>query len=115
MNGVAVTPGVNDEFDLNGDNVIDNADRDLWLVRQRLPKTDLASPYLVGDADLDGFVEVSDFNAWNAPSSPPTCGGTKAISMETAWWTSQILTRGMPPNSSRLMVLRAFLNLHRLA
>ncbi len=64
MNGVAVTPGVNDEFDLNGDNVIDNADRDLWL-SSAAAQNGLGSPYKIGDANLDGFVDVSDFNAWN--------------------------------------------------
>ncbi len=64
LGGVAVTPGVNDEFDLNGDNVIDNADRDLWLASAAL-ENGLDSAYLVGDANLDGVVDVSDFNIWN--------------------------------------------------
>lgn len=62
--GVAVTPGVNDQFDLNGDDVIDNADRDLWL-SSAASQNGLSSPYKIGDANLDGSVDVSDFNSWN--------------------------------------------------
>ncbi len=63
--GVAVMPGVNEEFDLNGDNVINNADRDLWLA-SAASENGLDSAYLVGDSNLDGVVDVSDFNNWNS-------------------------------------------------
>ncbi len=62
--GVPVVNGVNDEFDLNGDNVIDNADRSVWLA-DAATENGLGSPYLVADANLSGSVDVTDFNAWN--------------------------------------------------
>ena len=52
-------------FDLTGDGIIDNADVDQWLAIAAT-ENGLASPYFRGDANLDGFVEVSDFNRWNS-------------------------------------------------
>lgn len=63
--GVAVTAGTNDQFDLNGDNVIDNSDRDSWLT-EAATENGLGSPYKLGDANLDGVVDVSDFGIWNS-------------------------------------------------
>ena len=63
-NGVAVTPGVNDQFDLNGDDVIDLMDRDEWLALAG-SQNGLTSPYKLGDANLDGIVDAEDFIAWN--------------------------------------------------
>jgi hypothetical protein len=62
--GVAVTPGVNDQFDLTGDDIINNDDRDAWLAGAAT-ENGLGSPYKVGDSNLDGSVDVSDFNLWN--------------------------------------------------
>ena len=62
--GVAVTPGVNDQFDLTGDGVIDLDDRDEWLA-QAAQQNELASPYKLGDANLDGVVDGMDFILWN--------------------------------------------------
>ena len=53
-------------FDLTGDGYVDTLDRDLWLVDaggQNLPS---ANAYLLGDANLDGAVDASDFNIWNS-------------------------------------------------
>ena len=61
-----IAAGTNEgAFDLNGDAVVDTADRDLWL--ELAGEMNLASgnPYLLGDANLDGSVDVSDFNLWN--------------------------------------------------
>ena len=62
--GVVVTPGANDQFDLNGDGMIDLLDRDDWLAGAATANG-LLTPYLLGDANLDGFVDVTDFNQWN--------------------------------------------------
>ena len=63
-NGVAVTPGQNDIFDLNADGMLDLADRDEFLALAA-GAAGLSGPYLVGDANLDGFVDGPDFVAWN--------------------------------------------------
>jgi hypothetical protein len=62
--GVDVTPGVNDQYDLNHDGLIDLEDRDQWLALAG-SQNGLMSPYKLGDADLDGVVDGSDFIAWN--------------------------------------------------
>ena len=49
---------VGSEYDLNGDGTIDAADGQYMI-------TDVMG-LLLGDADLNGDVDVSDFNAWNA-------------------------------------------------
>ena len=50
---------------MTGDGVVDGSDLDEWL--RQAGATNLASggSYLDGDANLDGFVDVSDFNIWN--------------------------------------------------
>jgi hypothetical protein len=63
--GVAVVVGSNDQFDLTGDGTIDLADLDEWLA-QAAPVHGLGSPYKRGDANLDGVVDGTDFNLWNA-------------------------------------------------
>lgn len=62
--GVPVIPGVNDQFDLNGDDVIDLDDRDDWLALAG-SQNGLMSPYLVADSNLDGTVDGGDFLNWN--------------------------------------------------
>ena len=71
---VAVTPGVNDQFDLNGDGQIDLSDLSAWLA-SAASENGLGSPYIAGDANLDGFVDASDFNIWN----------TGKFTVTTAW------------------------------
>jgi cytochrome c peroxidase len=51
-------------FDMNGDGVIDNVDRDAWLLEAG-QVNGFREAYLLGDANLDGLVDVSDFNRWN--------------------------------------------------
>lgn len=63
-NGVNVTIGSNDQFDLNGDGMIDSADLGEWL-DIAAAENGFGSPYKLGDANLDGFVDASDFNIWN--------------------------------------------------
>lgn len=62
--GVAVTPGINDEFDMTGDGVINLSDRDAWLALAA-SQQGFSSPYKLGDANLDGRVDGVDFIRWN--------------------------------------------------
>ncbi len=50
-------------FDLNGDAIVDTADLDLWL--EAAGTFNVGGAYLPGDANLDGVVDISDFNVWN--------------------------------------------------
>ena len=52
----------NAEFDLSGDGVVDQADIDAWLALAG-PANGWGGPLLRGDANCDGFVDGSDFNA----------------------------------------------------
>ncbi len=63
---VAVIAGSTDDpqFDLTGDGQVDTADLDAWLAAGAAANG-FASSYLYGDANLDGSVDVSDFNIWN--------------------------------------------------
>jgi hypothetical protein len=63
--GVIVVPGVNSQFDLSGDGVINNDDVDEWLA-MAATENGLLSPYRRGDADLSGAVDGTDFNLWNS-------------------------------------------------
>ncbi len=64
---VAVIAGSTQDpaFDLTGDGQVDAADLDAWLAAGAA-QNGFSSPYLHGDANLDGSVDVSDFNIWNA-------------------------------------------------
>ena len=53
----------NPDFDLNGDNVVDNGDRDQWL--DDAGNMNIGAAYLVADFNLDGDVDGQDFVAWN--------------------------------------------------
>ena len=55
----------NEDYDLNGDGSINVADRNEWLSLAAV-ENGLPSPYKLGDANLDGFVEGEDFIEWNA-------------------------------------------------
>ncbi len=61
-----IVAGTNDPtFDLNGDTVVDAGDRDSWLAEAGAVNNASGNPYLDGDANLDGSVDVGDFNVWN--------------------------------------------------
>jgi hypothetical protein len=64
-NGVSVTLGINDHFDINGDTLIDLLDRDAWLAHAAA-EDNLGTPYKLADANLDGIVDGQDFLDWNA-------------------------------------------------
>ena len=59
---VIATGGADNGFDLNGDNLVDQADLQTWL--DLAGALNLASPYLPGDANLDGDVNAMDYAIW---------------------------------------------------
>ncbi|MEM8680358.1 MAG: hypothetical protein AAGF97_13500 [Planctomycetota bacterium] len=62
----AIASGGNDPLDdLTGDGVVGLDDRDAWLTEAGAMNLPSGSPYLVGDANLDGVVDGQDFIAWN--------------------------------------------------
>ncbi len=61
----------NQQFDRNGDGTIDLADRDQWLA-DAAKANGLASAYQLGDANLNGDVDTSDFNIWNQNKFSPS-------------------------------------------
>ena len=52
-------------FDLTDDGLVDLADRDAWLTQAGAENLPSGNAYLLGDADLNGNVDGSDFNLWN--------------------------------------------------
>ena len=52
-------------FDLTGDGLVTVADRDEWLALAGAENLSSGNPYRLGDANLDGSVDGSDFGAWN--------------------------------------------------
>ena len=62
----AIAAGQTDTaFDLTGDGFYDMTDIDAWLAEAGANNLASGNPYLIGDANLDGTVDVSDFNVWN--------------------------------------------------
>ena len=53
-------------FDLTGNRVVDHEDLDLWRTVAGAASLPSGGAILVGDANLDGAVDGSDFGAWNA-------------------------------------------------
>ncbi|MEM7313491.1 MAG: Ig-like domain-containing protein, partial [Planctomycetota bacterium] len=70
-------------YDLNADGAVDILDRDQWLLDAALANG-FTGTYLVGDGNLDGNVDVSDFNLWNA----------RKFSASSAWCDSDFNTDG---------------------
>jgi T5SS/PEP-CTERM-associated repeat protein len=62
-------------FDLTGDGLVNLADRDAWLSEAGEVNLGPGRVYKLGDANLDGVVDGSDFGIWN---------GTK-FTTNTAW------------------------------
>ena len=52
-------------FDVNGDGSVDEADLASWLAIAGDRNLGGGAAYRIGDANLDGVVDASDFNAWN--------------------------------------------------
>ena len=53
-------------FDVDGNGSVDRGDIDSWLAIAGETNLGFLRRYLPGDANLDGSVDVSDFNLWNA-------------------------------------------------
>ena len=51
---------------MNGDGTADRNDLTRWLAVAGAENLASGGSYLMGDANLDGVVDVSDFNIWNA-------------------------------------------------
>jgi hypothetical protein len=63
----AIASGTNTaSFDLTGDGLVNTADRDAWLLEAGEANIGPGRAYKLGDANLDGFVDGSDFGIWNA-------------------------------------------------
>ncbi len=61
----AMVAGTNDPaFDLTGDDLVNGDDLAAWLVEGG--NAEVGGAFLAGDANLDGVVDVSDFNNWNS-------------------------------------------------
>ena len=70
---MAVVAGTNDlAFDLTGDNFVNLADVDEWRALAGAENLPSGNPYIVGDANLDGTVDGSDFLVWNNNKFSPT-------------------------------------------
>ena len=52
-------------FDLNSDSLVNFDDLLQWLAIAGAVNQTSGQPYLLGDADLDGFVDGNDFITWN--------------------------------------------------
>ena len=53
-------------FDLTNDGSVNGDDLSAWLVTAGESNLGAGRAYLVGDANLDGSVDVGDFNVWNS-------------------------------------------------
>ncbi len=51
-------------FDITGDGIVDSDDLDQWLTEGGAANG-FGGAFIVGDANLDGVVDLSDFNIWN--------------------------------------------------
>ena len=52
-------------YDLNSDLLVNQDDLDTWLAVAGVANLPSHKPFLKGDANLDGVVDVTDFNVWN--------------------------------------------------
>ncbi len=53
------------EFDLDGDGLVNDSDVNQWLSDAGSANLGQGISYRMGDSNLDGFVDASDFNVWN--------------------------------------------------
>ena len=109
----------NPDFDLTGDGLVDHADLDEWLLLGGANHAAATggNPFRYGDANLDGVVDVSDFNLWNTnkfTANPAWCAGdfTADGMVDVAdfnlWTTNKFTTAASPaavPEPEGLMLL----------
>ena len=61
-----IVAGTNDTtYDLTNDDIVDGDDLAEWLAEAGEANNASGNPYILGDANLDGSVDVGDFNIWN--------------------------------------------------
>ena len=114
----AIATGSNDLlFDLTADGVVDTSDLDAWLAEAGLYNTPTGDPYIPGDANLDGDVDVADFGVWNSnkfSSTPEWCSsdfnadGQVDVSDYNIWNSHKFTTVNSPsivPEPSALALL----------
>jgi hypothetical protein len=53
------------QFDLTGDGLVTDKDLNEWRMQAGTAKLPTGAAFIRGDANLDGVVDVSDFNRWN--------------------------------------------------
>ncbi len=123
-NGVPAGPGSNGYFDLNQDGVIDLGDLNEWLA-QASAENGFASPYKLGDANLDGVVDGQDFIQWNGNKFTSTLawsngdfnGDGFADGQDFILWNSNKFTSSdvanVVPEPSAMALLMALLLVHR--
>ena len=67
-----------ERFDLTNDGLVNVDDRNEWLALAGAENLASGNAYLLGDANLDGRVDVSDFNLWNSNKFNTTSDWTAA-------------------------------------
>ncbi len=86
----AIAAGVTDsKFDLDGNGTVDAEDLTEWLAMAGAANLASGQSYLMGDANLDGVVDIPDFNAWNGHRFTP----------DTAWCTGDFNADGVSDSS----------------
>ena len=87
---------------MTADGLVTLADRDAWFAEAGSENVGPGAYYRPGDANLDGVVDVSDFNLWipvSSHPSPSSSVGVTAISMGTVWSMFRISMSGIPTSS----------------
>ena len=88
-------------FDMTGDGQVDADDLSQWLADAGSVNLASGNPFLPGDANLDGSVEVADFNIWNTDKFTDTAAwcrgdftadGSVDISDFNVWNTHKFLS-----------------------
>ncbi|MEM7315315.1 MAG: lamin tail domain-containing protein [Planctomycetota bacterium] len=103
-------------FDLNGDGSLDLADRDAWLAEAGDEELGPGLSYQIGDANLDGASDISDFNIWNSnkfQASSAWCDGdfnsdgVVDISDFNAWNATKFTSAFPQPSPAQSLTTRA--------
>jgi hypothetical protein len=114
-----IAAGTNDPgFDLTGDGSVGQADLTRWLSDAGAVNLASGNSYLPGDANLDGHVDGTDFNTWNAHkftataawcSGDFTADGVVDGSDFNIWnshkFTSAVATSAVPEPAAAMLVL----------